>query len=56
MDPSYPPKKKKSRRLAKEHVETIKQEVKRLKEVGAIREFLFFGMAGKYSGREERKR
>ena len=41
MDPSYLPKKQKPRRLAKEHVETVKQEVKRLKEAGAIREFFF---------------
>jgi len=36
MDPLFPPKKQKSRRLAKEHVEAVKQEVKRLKEAGAI--------------------
>ena len=41
MDPSYPHKKQKPRRMAKEHVETVKQEVKRLKEVGAIREVFF---------------
>ena len=56
MDPSYPPKKQKPRRLAKEHVETVKQEVKRLKEARAIREFFFFGMAGEYSGCEKGKR
>ena len=41
MDPLFPPKKQKPRRLAKEHVETVKQEVKRLKEVGAIKEVFF---------------
>ena len=41
MDPSYPHKKQKPRRMAKEHVEIVKQEVKRLKEVGAIREVFF---------------
>ena len=39
--PSFPPKKQKPRRLAKEHVEAIKLEVRRLKEAGAIREILF---------------
>ena len=38
VDPLYPPKKRKPRRLAKEHVEAIRQEVKRLKEAGAIKE------------------
>ena len=37
----YPPKKQKPRRSAKEHVEAIRQEVKRLKEVGAIKEIFF---------------
>ena len=37
VDPLFPPKKQKSRRSAKEHVEAIKLVVKRLKEAGAIR-------------------
>jgi len=41
VDPSFPPKKQKPRRSAKEHVEAIKLEVKKLKEVGAIREIFF---------------
>ena len=41
VDPLYPSKKQKSRRLAKEHVEAVRQEVKKLKEAGAIREILF---------------
>ena len=41
MDPLFPPKKQKPRRSAKEHVEAVKQEVKRLKEVGAINEVFF---------------
>ena len=41
VDPLFPPKKQKSRRLAKEHVEAVKQEVKRLKESGAIKEVFF---------------
>ena len=41
VDPLYLPKKQKSRRLAKEHVEAVRQEVKKLKEAGAIREILF---------------
>ena len=34
VDPLFLPKKQKSRRSAKEHVEAVKQEVKRLKEAG----------------------
>ena len=41
MDPLFPPKKQKLRRSAKEHVEVVKQEVKRLKEVRAIKEVFF---------------
>ena len=41
MDPLFPPKKQQLRRSAKEHVEVVKQEVKRLKEAGAIKEILF---------------
>ena len=41
VDPLFPPKKQKPRRSAKEHVEAVKQEVKRLKEVGAINEVFF---------------
>ena len=33
VDPLFPPKKQKLRRSAKEHVEVVKQEVKRLREV-----------------------
>ena len=41
VDPLYPPKKQKSRRSAKEHVKTVKEEVKKLKEAGAIKEIFF---------------
>jgi len=41
VDSSFPPKKQKLRRLAKEHVEAVRQEVGRLKKVGAIREIFF---------------
>ena len=41
MDPLYPPKKQKLRRSAKKHVETVRQEIKRLKEAGAIKEIFF---------------
>ena len=41
MDPSFLPKKQKSRRLAKEHVEAVRSEVWRLREVGVIREAFF---------------
>ena len=41
VDQSFPPKKQKSRRSAREHIEAIKSEVQKLKEVGAIREIYF---------------
>lgn len=41
VNPSYPPKKQKLKRLAREHVEIVKQEVKKLKEAGAIKEVFF---------------
>ena len=41
MDPSFPPNKQKPRRSAKEHVEAVRAEVRRLREVGAIREDFF---------------
>ena len=41
MDPLYPPKKQKPRRSAKEYVNAVRQEVKRLKEAGAIKEIFF---------------
>ena len=37
IDPSFPPKKQKPRRSAREHVEAVKSEVQRLKEVGAVK-------------------
>ena len=53
VDPLFPPKKQKSRRSAKEHVEVVKQEVKRLKEVRAIKEVFFPRMACEYHGGEK---
>ena len=41
VDPLFPPKKQKPRRSAKEHVEAVRQEVNKLKEVGAINEVFF---------------
>ena len=41
MDPFFPPKKQKPKRLAKEHVKAIRQKVKRLKEARAIKEVFF---------------
>ena len=41
IDPSFPPKKQKPRRALKEHVDTVKLEVQRLKEAGVIREIFF---------------
>ena len=41
VDPLFPPEKQKLRRSAKEHVEAVKLEVKRLREAGAIREIFF---------------
>ena len=42
VDPLYPPKKQKPRRSAKEHVDVVRQEVKKLKDAGAIKETFFF--------------
>ena len=41
VDPSYPPKKQKPRRSAKDYVEAVRQEVEKLKEAGAIKETFF---------------
>ena len=41
VDTLFPPKKQKSRRLAKQHIEAVKQEVAKLKEAGAIKEVFF---------------
>ena len=41
IDQVFPPKKQKSRRSAKEHVEAVRQEVGRLKEARAIKEIFF---------------
>ena len=41
VDPLFPPKKQESRRSAKKHAKAVKQEVKRLKEAGLIREIFF---------------
>lgn len=41
VDLSFPPKKQKLRRSTKSHVKVVKQEVERLKEVGAIWEVFF---------------
>ena len=41
VDPSFPPKKQKPRRSAKEHMEAVRSEVRRLREVRAIRETFF---------------
>ena len=38
VDPLFPPNKQKPSRSIKEHIEAVKQEVKRLKEAGAIKE------------------
>ena len=56
VDPLYLPRKQKSRRSAKEHVETVKQEVKRFKERGYKGDILP-KVAREYPGgkKEERK-
>ena len=41
VDLLYPTKKQKPRRSAKEYVEAIRQAVKRLKEIGVIKEIFF---------------
>ena len=41
VDPSFPPKKQKSRRSEREHIEAVRSEVQKLKEAGAIKEIYF---------------
>ena len=41
VDPSFPPKKQKPRRSAKEYMDAVRLEVRRLREAGAIREACF---------------
>ena len=41
VDPSFPPKKQKQRRSAREHMEAVRLEVQRLKEAEVIREAFF---------------
>ena len=41
VDPLFPSKKQKPRRSTKEHVETARQEFKRLKEARAVKEIFF---------------
>ena len=55
VDPSFPSKKQKPRRSAKEHVKAVKLEVNRLREAGAIREIFFFfsGLVSQHGRGEE---
>ena len=41
VDPSFPLKKQKLRRSAKQHVEVVKQEVEKLKQAGPIKKVFF---------------
>lgn len=41
VDPLQPPKKQKPRRLAKPHVEAMKEEVEKLKQARTIKEVFF---------------
>ena len=41
VDPLYSPKKQKLRRLTKPHMEAMKEEVEKLKQVGVIKEVFF---------------
>ena len=41
VDPLFPPKNQKPVRSAKEHIEAVKQKVKKLKEAEAIKEVFF---------------
>ena len=41
VDPSVMPKKQRPRRSTKPYVDAVKEEVKKLKQVGAIKEVLF---------------
>ena len=55
VDPLTPPKKQKLRRLAKSHVEAMKHEVEKLKQVRSIRGGIFSQVAVKYCGGEKEK-
>ena len=50
VDPLYPPKKQKPRRSAKEHINAVRQEVKKLQEARDIKEIFFSGVACEYRG------
>ena len=50
VDLLFPSRKQKLRKSAKDHIEAVRQEVKRLKEAGAIKEVFFSEMACKYHG------
>ena len=41
VDPSFPPKKQKPKRSAREHIEAVRSEVQKLNEAGAIKEIYF---------------
>ena len=41
MDSLFPPKKQKPRKSTKQHVEVVKEEVKKFKQAGAIKEVFF---------------
>ena len=56
VDPLYPPKKQKLRRSAKEHVDIVGQEVKRLKEVGGYKGDFLPRMACEYRGGKKEER
>ena len=53
VNPLFPPKKQKPRRLAKEHFEGVKQDVKRLKEIGGNKGVFLPRVACEYHGGEK---
>ena len=55
VDPLFPPNKQKPRRLAKELIEAVKQEVRRLKEVWGNKGSFLPRVASQYRGGEEKE-
>ena len=57
VNPSIAPKKQPPRRSSKNHYEAVKDDVTKLKRVGAIKEFFLSGMVSQHCGgkKEERK-
>ena len=56
VSPAMTPKKQPPQRSSKEHADAVKEEVMKLKKVGAIKEVFLPRVAGQYSCGEEEER